>query len=276
MMGTFIEVISPDRRASGIAFKEARRVENLLSKYDQESDIARLNRQGEARVSPETMYVIRKAKGFWLASGGAFDITVGPLVDLWGFTDKQFRLPGRARIKKTLRRVGMQKIIFADANSVVKFEVPGMKIDLGGVAKGYAVDCAAAKLKEAGINNFLINLGGQIYACGDNFGKPWIVALRDPSSGGLREYFTLKDKAVSTSGNYEQFFKIAGHRYGHIIDPETGYPANRGLASVTVVAPDGLTCDALSTAIFVLGNQKIEALKKRFPGIQVKVIPENP
>jgi len=274
MMGTFVEVISPDKRGAAIAFAEMKRIDNLLSKYNPESEISRLNKLGELKVSAETLYILRRAKEFWLLSDGAFDVSVGPLADLWGFTDKQYRSPDTEEIKKTLVRVGMDKIVFNDKDSVVKFSVQGMRIDLGAIAKGYAVDCAVKKLKAAGIRSCLINAGGQIYALGDRFGRGWKIAIRNPRSQGFTDYLTLKDKAVATSGDYEQYFFHRHKRYAHIFNPKTGYPADSGLVSVTVIAPDGLTSDALATSIFVLGKDKGEKLAKKFSGTKVKIIEE--
>ena len=311
MMGTFVEVVSPYKEAPSIVFDEIKRVENLLSKYKEDSDVAKLNKLGELKVSPDTFYVLQKAKEFWQASDGEFDITVGPLMDLWGFTDKKYRLPKKEEIEKTLKVVGFDKIIFnlvvqesikhfpiplrkslkaiADHayggsrqrregdfldDNVVKFKLSGMKIDLGGIAKGYAVDCAVKRLKEHGIKSCLINAGGQIYCLGDKFGKPWNIAVRGPRNKGFWGYLKLKDKAVATSGDYEQYFLKGNKRYSHILNPKTGYPANSGVISVTVIAPNGLTADALTTSIFVLGKDKGSTLAKKFTDVKVEIIEE--
>ena len=271
MMGTFVEIISPNKKAASIAFEEIKRIENLLSKYNPESEVSKLNRLGELKVSPETLYILKKSQEFWLASGGAFDITVGPLMDLWGFSDKRYRCPSDKEIQKAIQLVGMDKISFDDRNNVVKFKLQGMKVDLGAIAKGYAVDCALNKLKVAGIKSCLINAGGQISALGDRFGRPWRVAIRSPRGKGFAGYLALKDKAVATSGDYEQCFFSKRKRYAHIFNPKTGYPAQSGVVSVTVIAPEGLTCDALSTAIFVLGKAKGEALAGRFIDTKVMI-----
>jgi thiamine biosynthesis lipoprotein len=147
-----------------------------------------------------------------------------------------------------------------------------MSIDLGAVAKGYALDCAADRLRKAGINSCLINTGGQVYCLGSKFGRPWKVAIMDPSGKSFAGYLDLKDRSVSTSGNYEQFFILDNKRYAHILNPKTGSPADTGVSTVTVVAPSGLTADALSTAIFVLGKEKGEALAKKFPDVEVRII----
>nr|MBP7836433.1 FAD:protein FMN transferase [Candidatus Omnitrophota bacterium] len=178
MMGTFVEVISPDIKAGKIVFEEFRRIENLLSRYNTQSEIYQLNRSGYLKVSPETFFVIKKSKELWLASKGAFDITTGPLVDLWGFGKGQNRVPGKEEITKTLELIGSDKIILQDIDSVVQLKIPGMKLDLGGVAKGYALDCAAKKLREAGIKSCLINAGGQVYCLGGRPAQPWRIAIK--------------------------------------------------------------------------------------------------
>jgi len=272
MMGTFVQVSSPYKEAASIVFAEIKRIEDLLSKYNPDSEISKLNKSGKLYVSPETFYIIKKSKEFWQLSDGAFDITVGVLVDLWGFTDKKYSLPAEERIKNVLELVGSDKIILHDKDNIVEFKTLGMNLDLGAIAKGYALDCAADKLKKAGINSCLINAGGQVYCLGDKFGKPWKIAIRDPREKDFAGYLELKDKSVSTSGDYEQYFIRNKHRYSHILNPKTGFSADSGIISVTVIASSGLTADALSTAIFVLGKEKGEALAKKFPDVQVKII----
>jgi thiamine biosynthesis lipoprotein len=274
MMGTYVEVISPDMRAPGIVFREIQRFENLLSKYKPDSEVTKLNESGKLKASPEAFYVIKKSVEFWRASDGAFDITVAPLVDLWGFTEKRYRLPTDKEIKSALNLVGSDKIILHEEDNVVEFKTPGMKIDLGAIAKGYATDCAVIKLKTAGIKSCLINTGGQIYCLGDNFGIPWKVAIKNPRGKTVIGYLKLKDKAVATSGDYEQYFFKNNKRYSHILNPKTGYPADSGILSVTVVAQDGLTSDALATAIFVLGKSKGAVLAGRFADTEVRIIEE--
>ncbi|MCU0652481.1 MAG: FAD:protein FMN transferase, partial [Candidatus Omnitrophica bacterium] len=271
MMGTFVDVISPDKNAPQIVFTEIKRVENLLSKYNPDSEVAKLNRLGKLSVSPETLAIIKKSYEFWQISDGAFDITVGPLIDLWGFTDKDYHQPTKSEINKALKLVGSNKIIFNNLNNVVEFRLPGMKIDLGAIAKGYALDCAVKKLKENNIKSCLINLGGQVYCLGDRFGKPWRIAMQETRGKNLREILELKNRGISTSGDYEQYFIIDNLRYCHIINPKTGHPADSGIKSVTVVTENNLEADVLSTAIFVLGKAKGMTLANRFPEIKVKI-----
>jgi len=271
MMGTIIEVTSPYKEAAGVVFDELERLENLLSKYKPESEVSQLNKLGKLKPSPETFYILKKSKEFWQLSSGAFDVTVAPLVDLWGFTNKNFTVPADEKIKNILNLIGSDKILLHNNENVIEFEFPGMKIDLGAIAKGYAVDCAVKKLKEKGIDSCLINAGGQVYCLGEKFGLPWRVAIRGPRGKGTAGYLELTNRSVATSGDYEQYFIKSNKRYAHIFNPKTGYPANSGVIAVTVIAPDGLTADALSTAIFVLGKEKGEKLAKKFKGVEVKI-----
>jgi FAD:protein FMN transferase len=272
LLGTYVEVISSDPRAAGIVFSELRRIEGMLSKYRPESEVSQLNKNGQVKASPEMFYILEKSVGFWELSGGAFDVTVGPLMDIWGFTKKEFRQPSDEEIKEALKIVGSNKIILNKQDSVVKFMLPGMSLDLGAIAKGFAVDCAKRKLKYAGITSCLINAGGQIYGLGDKFGKPWKVAIRSPRGNGVEGYLQIKDRAVSTSGDYEQYFEKGKRRFSHIMNPATGYPEDSKIISATVIADDGLTADALSTSLAVLGKDKGMALGKKFPGVSIKLI----
>jgi len=271
-MGTFIEVTSPDKPAAEIVFKEISRIENLLSKYKPESEVSRLNQLGKLKASPETFYIIKRSKEFSQASNGAFDVTVAPLMDIWGFTDKKYRVPSEQEIKDALKLTGSDKIILHEEDNVIEFKTPGMKIDLGGIAKGFALDCAVKKLKENNIAACLINAGGQVFALGDKFGSPWKVAINSPWAEDFAGYLELKDQCVATSGDYEQYFIKGGIRYSHILDPKTGSPSDSGVASVTVIAPDGLTADALATAIFVLGEAEGEKLAAKFCAVEIKII----
>ena len=275
MMGTYIEVTSPYSQAPQIVFKEIKRIESLLSKYDPDSEISILNRNGMLKVSPETFEVISQAKDFYRLSAGAFDITVGPLMELWGFVDKDFRVPDQSEITRVMEVVGSDKIILRREDNVVEFTLPGGEIDLGGIAKGYSLDQAVRRLKENHIDSCLINAGGQVYCLGDKYGRPWQIGIRDPRMKGLSGDLELSDKSVATSGDYEQYYIADNKRYSHIIDPRTGYPASSGLVSVTVIAEEALTADALATAIFVLGKKEGESLVgESFPTLEIKIIEE--
>jgi thiamine biosynthesis lipoprotein len=271
LMGTFWEVQSPDKKASEIVFNEVQRLELLLSKYQATSEISLLNRIGKLKVSPETFYIIKKSKEFWQTTDGAFDITVAPLIELWGFSSHQAKLPDNEEVKSVLKLIGSDKIILQENNSVVEFKLSGMKIDLGAIAKGFAIDCAIKKLKENKIKSCLINAGGQIYALGEKFSSSWKIAIKDPRQPGNLETLTLKDQSSSTSGDYQQYFQINNKRYCHIINPKTGYPVNSRINSVTVINKSGLNADALSTTIFILGTKEIKRLLIEFPDTKIYI-----
>jgi FAD:protein FMN transferase len=271
LMGTFWQVTSPDKQASSIVFSEASRIEQLLSKYIQTSEISRLNRLGKLKLSLDTFYIIKRSLELCRLTDGAFDITVAPLVDLWGFSNRQFRLPGDAEIRSVLRLVGSDKIILHEKDNVVEFKIQGLKIDLGGIAKGFALDCAVKKLKDNNIHSCLINAGGQVYALGDKSGQSWKIAISGARKAEIAGTLKLRNKSASTSGDYQQYFLAGNKRYCHILNPTTGYPAESGIYSVTVVSDSGLEADALSTAVFILGKEKSQELITRFNNLEIKI-----
>lgn len=245
-------------RAAQAAFREMYRIESVMSTWRPSSEISRLNDEANGApftVSRELYALIDSSLFYSRATSGAFDVTVRPLVRLWGFQGGEQKLPSDEDIASALSRVGYGAVTLDSAASTVALP-EGMEIDLAGIAKGYAVDRCVAVLAELGVRNALVNIGGNIHAMGAPPGKKgWSVGVRDPK-GGLETVGTLilRDEAVATSGNYENFVEIDGKRYGHIIDPRTGRPVSHVL-SVTVVAPTGLASDALSTGLFVLGPE---------------------
>ena len=193
MMGTFVEVISPDERAAGIVFSEIKRVENILSSYNPDSEISRLNRFDRIKASTETLLVLNKAGEFFRQTQGAFDITVAALVDLWGFKDRHYRIPTDAEINQAMGRIGFDKIRIS--GNIIEFDVQGMMIDLGAIAKGFAVDSAVRKLRLAGINSALVNAGGDIYCLGSKYNRPWKIAVKSQEADSSG-YLELEDKAA--------------------------------------------------------------------------------
>jgi len=246
-------------RAAAEAFRELYRIESVMSTWRPQSEISRLNAAANGEplaVSDELCSLIDSSLFYSHATSGAFDVTVRPLVLLWGFQGGEARMPADAELERALSLVGYSKVILDRANSAVTLQ-PGMQIDLAGIAKGYAVDRCVSVLRGLGVRNGLVNLGGNVYAMGAPPGKRgWTIGIRDPR-GSLETVGTLilRDEAVATSGNYENFVEIDGATYGHIIDPRTGHPVS-GVLSVTVVAPTGLASDALSTGLFVLGPEQ--------------------
>jgi thiamine biosynthesis lipoprotein len=287
LLGTYVEIIYLDPRAPEIAFEEISRVEGLLSKYRPDSEISLLNAGGKKKVSAEVYALLSRCADLSRLSSGAFDITVEPLVRLWGFRDRKFNVPSAGRIAGVLPSIGSEKIVFHPDDNMIEFSSEGMSVDLGGAGKGYALDCAAAELAKSGIRDFLLNAGGQIRCAGRKpGGEPWRIAIKDPRGRGVLKEIQLEEGSIATSGDYEQFFMAgeesgsdtgrAAKRYSHIIDPRSGYPADSGIISVTIFAPDGLTADVLSTAVYVLGKERGAALLAKFPGCRIMDMEEIP
>ena len=249
-------------KASSECKKEIERLEAMLSVTDENSEISLINNAQGAKtaVSAETAELIDFSLKAGDISGGCLDVTVYPVVREWGFTTGEYKVPAPDVLSELLKNTGYEKVILEN-NAVIL--PPDGKIDLGAVAKGYAGDKAIEILKNKGISSGLISLGGNIQTIGGKpDGTPWNVAVRDPFSEENFGILRITDKAVVTSGNYERFFEENGKLYHHIIDPSDGYPADNGIVSATVIGDKGALCDALSTAIFVMGTEKAEELWK--------------
>jgi len=226
--------------------------------FRKDSEWSRVNREAATRpvaVSGELFRLLTVCEDYSRASEGAFDITVGPLLKLWGFYKGSGRLPHRSEIRNALARVGYRNLILDSKARTVRFKKPGMEIDPGGIGKGYAVDRMVRVLKAGGIRSALISAGGSsIFGLGSPPGEQgWRVRIRDPRSPSKTiEEILLRDESMSTSGNYEKFFLAGGKRYSHLFDPRTGYPAE-GVASVSVVAPRTLDSEAWTKPFFIMG-----------------------
>ena len=250
-----LKIYSENDEALSEAKAEIRRIDTLFDRGNENSDIYRINKNKSADVSAETADVIRAALSISDRTGGAFDITVAPVMDLWGFYGNEFNVPSDDELQSTLEGVGYEKIRLDNTNISIP-ENTG--IDLGGIGKGYTSDRIAALLKNKGVKSAIISLGGNVHAIGKrNDGSEWTVGITDPhNKSQLIGKLKTSDKAVITSGAYQRYFKQDGITYHHIIDPTTGKSADSGLASVTVIADSGMTADGLSTALFVMGLDK--------------------
>jgi len=248
--------------------EEVQRLEGILSRTDSFSEIGFLNRKpGQSvEVGEEIVALLEQAGEFTRATGGAFDITIAPVVEAWGFTTDSYQVPEAETLTELLGNMGMEHV---HAEGKTASLDAGTQVDLGGIAKGYASGCLAKIFEEYGIESGWADLGGNLMAWGTRpDGQPWRVGIRDPKraeDGGLVGTVSLENAFAVTSGGYERFFEADGQVYHHIIDPATGYPADSGLVSVTVVADcltegNGAMCDALSTALFVLGEEEALAL----------------
>lgn len=255
-------------KADYAAEEEVYRLEAMLSRTDEESPVAQLNSQGTAEVDGELWALMETAMEYTAATGGAFDITVAPVTVAWGFTTDSFQVPTQAELDSLLPLVGTDHIhnLGGNGDGTVTVELdPGTQIDLGGIGKGYASDRVAAIFREYESPRGLVQLGGSVLAIGDRpDGAAWVVGIKDPrdpdNANAFAAVLNLTDAYAVTSGSYQRYFEQDGETYHHIIDPATGYPADSGLTSVTVVADsadgNGTMCDALSTALFVMGEEK--------------------
>ncbi len=238
-------------------------VDSLMSNWTDTSEIARINRKAGSQsvtVHPEVGLVLGIAQTVSSESHGAFDITVEPLVRLWGFIGGSPRVPSQQEIDATLARIGHDQFSFNPQSREVRFLHPELKIDFGGIAKGYGVDRSASILRQANVPNALIDLSGNMTAFGNAPGKRgWLVGIRDPESKAEHvATVRLHDQSIATSGGYEQFVADNGKHYGHILDPRTGWSAE-GIASVTVVSATASLCDAWATALYVMGPEDARA-----------------
>jgi len=242
------------------AFEEVRRLDHLLSNYRASSEWSEVNRHASRRpvsVSQELFDLLSACLKYSRQSEGAFDITVGPLMKLWGFYKGAGRLPHRAEIRTALAKVGYQNLRLDPEIRTVRFSRDGVEMDPGGIGKGYAVDRMAEVLRQAGISSALISAAGSsIYGLGAPPGEPgWKVSIRDPKDPQkAATQVVLKNESMSTSGSYEKFFRAEGKVYSHIMDPRTGYPA-AGMLSVSVIAPRTLDSEAWTKPLFVNGRK---------------------
>ena len=237
------------------AAQEINRLEALLSRTRQGSEVDALNRHGSAALSDETAQLLRAALAYCEKTGGLFDITVAPLVDVWNIHGDQPRVPADSEIAQLLTLVGSEHLQLDGVNAALD---SGCAIDLGGIAKGYASDVVAQLYREYGIEGGWISLGGNVYAHGTKpDGSGWNVAVRDPANtAGSAAIVTLSNEFAVTSGGYQRYFTAEdGTVYQHILDPKTGRPAESDLLSVTIVTDNGTMADAYSTALYVMGEE---------------------
>ncbi len=252
IMDTIVEIKTHARHGSAVkkAFDEMERIDKKFSAHKEGSEVFRINssKSEEIKVDGETRDLILFSIGISSISEGVFDLTIFPLVKLWDIKE-QNKIPTNDEIKYKLRNTGYRKISLADGTLLKDSCV---RIDLGGFAKGYAVDKAVETLKKNGVKTGIVNAGGDIRAFGNKY---WKIGIQHPrKKDGLLGILTLKNKSIVTSGDYERFFIKNGKRYHHIINPKTGYPADE-LMSVSVISDSCMLADALATAVFVLGTK---------------------
>ncbi len=279
-MGTMIEITlmgdneEKANKAALQAFQEMKRIETLMSPWIESSDVTRINRSAGkegVKVSQETSKVIKKAQDISELSQGGFDITVGPLTELWRKA-REKKIPLSAEeVKEKLSLVNF-KNIEVDQEGKVYLKKKGMAIDLGGIAKGYGVDRAFDVLRSLGYKNLIVNAGGDLRAGGFKNNQPWSIGIQNPREPQkILTRISVSDMAVATSGDYEKFFIYEGKRYHHIFNPNDGFPTE-GCQSVTIVTKNCITADGLATAVFVLGPEKGYSLCQKLDGVECLIV----
>ena len=237
---------------------EIQRLDELLSTGNEESEIAQLNQNKSAILSEDAGYLVERALELNKETDGAFDIAIYPVMEAWGFPTQNYQVPTADTLESLLKLADASQIIYDENSRKISFGREGMKIDLGGIAKGYTSSRIMDIYKENNISSGLVNLGGNVQALGTKpDGSKWRVAVQSPDD--TEDYLgilSVEDKAVITSGGYERYFEQDGKTYHHIINPKTGYPAENGLTSVTVVSEDGTLADGLSTSLFIMGKEE--------------------
>jgi len=293
VMGTFARVIAVAadsniaNRCIEAALAEIKEIDKLMNRYKNDSEISELNRDGfrrAVRVSKSTYEVLQRAIEFSELTYGAFDVTVGPLVDIWHSTRDTSTLPADAELQQARSKVSYELLILDVNEMSVRFAVKGMKLDLGGIAKGYAIDKAVEAMQKAGALGAMVEIGGDIRC----FGSPpqgqnrWRIGLQESraagenvSTGRILLVLELVDAAVATSGDYRRFVVIEGKRYSHIIDAKTGYSSDE-LTSATVISKNATEADALATAVSVMGAEKGLALIETTPETEAVLITSPP
>lgn len=236
------------------AVAEIERLDALWSIASSDGEIAQLNAEKKITASADTLALLTRAKEISAATDGLFSTTIAPLMEAWGFTNGDYRVPDEAELSALLAHVDDEKIAISDSTVTIPADA---KVDLGGIAKGFTSARVMEIFRENGIKNGILSLGGNVQALGTKpDGSLWRVGLQDPADErALFATLELADKAVITSGAYERNFEQDGIVYHHIIDPRTGYPAESGLSSVTIVSDDGTLADGLSTALFIMGKE---------------------
>ena len=256
---------------------ELQKVDNSLSPFNKGSIISKVNRNENPEVNDMFADVFTLAEEVSAQTGGAFDITVAPLVNMWGFGTKQFNRPDKESVDSLMKFVGFNKISLKNKH-VVK-QNPNIQLDCSGIAKGYGCDVVARFLRSKGIKNFMVEIGGEVVTSGNSEKRvPWNIGVTKPTDDSLQEnqelqtVLNVNDKAMATSGNYRNFYVEGGKKFAHTIDPHTGYPVQHSLLSSTVLAHDCATADAYATSFMVLGIDKAKEVLKKHPELMAYFI----
>ncbi len=279
IMGTriWVELWADDRQDGAAAVSavmdEMHHINHLMSPFRPDSELSRINAQAAhapVAVGDELFHVIERSLEFSRFTDGIFDVTFSSVGHLYDYRNGV--RPTEQQIEDALPGVNYRHVILDHIAHTVRFKRPGMRIDLGGIAKGYAVEKSVAMLRERGISNALVTAGGDSRVLGDHRGRPWMVGIRDPRNSEREvAMLPLSDTAISTSGDYERYFEADGVRHHHILDPKTGKSPG-GIHSVTILGPDGMTTEGISTSVFVMGVNHGMALVNSLPGIAAVIV----
>lgn len=256
-------------------------INHSMSVFQKDSEISQFNAMGAHTllpVSKDFLQVLKTAKTLHDQTQGAWDGTVGPLVDLWGFgkTKNTKQVPSAEAINKLLQQTGFQYVNIHPDNAISK-SIADISLNLGSIAKGYGVDQIAQVITQNGIQNYLVEIGGEVVAAGRRLdGQKWRIGINKPEKGSpyteVYKVVTLENQALATSGDYRNFFEQDGKIYSHVIDPKTGFPLSNHVVSVTIIADDCTYADGLATAVMVMGPQQGLALINRLPGVEGLII----
>ncbi|WP_026478035.1 FAD:protein FMN transferase [Alkaliphilus transvaalensis] len=282
VLGTYgqIRVFAPSQskgnKAIEKAFQRIRDIENTMSTSIENSDVYNINQnagQAAVKVSDDTLYVIEKGIEYKNITKGNFNITLGSLIELWGIGKDWQRIPAQEEIIEAQKHIDINQLEVEGNN--VKINDPNMLMDLGGIAKGYAVDEAVKVLKANGIESGFVNLGGDIFVFGEKPDQsPWYIGIQKPelNSSSVMARIAMSNESIVSSGDYERYFIEEDVRYHHIIDPATGYPSDSGVISVTILSDKAIDGDVLSTAVFILGLEEGLALIETLEDVEVAII----
>lgn len=265
-------------KATDDAMNAISHVDDIMSPTKSISDVVKINHKAGkdfVNINNDTLKVIKTSIDYSKISNGNFDITVGPLVNLWGIGTKNARIPSKEEINTALNLINYKDVLIDEKNKSVKLNSPNESIDLGGIAKGYAADKAREVLESQGIKSAYLNLGGNIVAIGNKTdGTPWNIGIQDPLKNRGQYFGIVKvsNKSVVSSGSYERFFIKDNKKYHHILNTKTGYPSESGILSSTIISNKSIDGDALSTITFTLGLEKSMEIIEKIDGVDAILV----
>ena len=243
-------------QAVDAAVKEVQRLDELLSTGNPDSEVSAINTKGSGTLSDDTKTILTEAMEIYGETDGLFDVTIYPLMQLWGFPTQEYHVPTESELQKALAKVDASQIVIEGDQVTLG---TGQQMDLGGIAKGYTSARIMEIYREYGITSGMVSLGGNVQTLGTRpDGKDWNIGIQNPDGrqGSLLAALPVENKAVITSGGYERYFEEDGNTYIHILNPKTGYPADSGLVSVSIISENGMLADALSTSLYLMGEEK--------------------